>query len=607
MSGDATVVVENLTVGLEGGANIVEDVSLRIRPGEVLGLVGESGSGKTTVALALLGYANEGVRIRGGSVRVAGEELVGRTDDELRRIRGRIVSYVPQDPATSLNPSIRIGEQIREVLRFHAPQRATDAEVAHALASVQLPGDRSFQRRYPHQLSGGQQQRVAIAIAIVCHPVATVLDEPTTGLDVVTQARILEEIGRIRDERGVALVYVSHDLAVISTVADRIAVMYAGRIVEQGTAAAIINTPHHPYTRGLVASVPDHIVPRVLRGIPGVAVGVGDRPVGCAFAPRCDQAIAACEVTMPELETLAGDRAVRCFAWRATPGVSFEDRRFPPAAEPLAQPLLAVEALHAQHRIRDGVVVAAAEVSFAVGRGACVALVGESGSGKTTIARCVAGLHARSGGRVALEGVELAPLAHSRTREQRRRLQIVFQNPYESLNPRHTVQSTLAWPAQRLAGLSRAEATAQAVELLERVRLPKRAARRYPSELSGGERQRVAIARALAVRPDLIVCDEVTSALDVSVQAAVLDLLAELRRELGLALLFITHDLGVVASIADQVLVLDRGVVCEAGSVAELLGAPRQEYTKTLVAAAPSVTGSGVASAGSSTPTEGAT
>jgi peptide/nickel transport system ATP-binding protein len=348
-----SVVVEGLTVGLTGGANIVEDLSLHVAAGEVLGLVGESGSGKTTVALALLGFANEGVRIRAGSVKVGGEELVGRPDHELRRLRGRLISYVPQEPATALNPALRIGDQIREVLRFHAPERANDAEVAAALESVHLPGSRAFRRRYPHQLSGGQQQRVSIAIALVCHPLATVLDEPTTGLDVVTQARILEEIARIRTERAVALLYVSHDLAVISKVADRVAVMYAGRIVEQGATEDVITRPRHPYTRGLLASVPDHVAPRMLHGIPGVAVGVGDRGAGCAFAPRCPQRIAACEVTLPALEPLEGGRSVRCFAWQSTPAISFESRAAGPSIDQLAR-LLAVDDLHAEHRSRRG-------------------------------------------------------------------------------------------------------------------------------------------------------------------------------------------------------------------------------------------------------------
>jgi peptide/nickel transport system ATP-binding protein len=573
-----------LRVELErSGAAIVEDVALELRAGEILGLVGESGSGKTTTALALLGYARPGVRIAAGSVRVGGRELVGRRERELRDLRGRIVSYVPQDPSSSLNPSQRVGQQILEMLRG----RHSGEVVSDALRRVHLPADRGFVRRFPHQLSGGQQQRVAIAMAIVGEPPLVVLDEPTTGLDVVTQAAILDEIRRLRREIGLSMVYVSHDLAVVGAIADRIAVMYAGRVVEQGAAAELLARPRHPYARALVASIPDHRVPRRLRGIEGVAVGVGERPEGCAFAPRCVQQMPECHVDVPALEEVGDGRLVRCLRWRETPPVAFEEPLVAGAEADPAHALLAVEALGAEHRSRGETHVAASDVSFAIAPGQCVALVGESGSGKTTIARCIAGLHAPSAGLVRFGGEVLPPLAGRRTRDQRRRIQIVFQNPNDSLNPRHRVGETIARPARILRGLSAAEARAEVVTLLERVRLPERLANRYPRELSGGERQRVAIARALAARPDLVVCDEVTSALDVSVQAAVLELLAELRRELGLALLFISHDLGVVASVADRVLVLDRGRVCEEGPALGLLRAPQAAYTRSLIEAAP--------------------
>jgi len=370
--------------------------------------------------------------------------------------------------------------------------------------------------------------------------------------------------------------------------ADRIAVMYAGRVVEDGPAAAVLSGPSHPYSLGLLSSIPDPREPRRLRSIPGVAVGVGDRPPGCAFAPRCAQHEAACDEAVPPLERIAGDRFVRCLEWRRTPALVPELRA--PAGAPSATPaLLAVEELRAEHRDHGSCLVAASQVSFALARGECVALVGESGSGKTTIARCVAGLHAPAAGRILLDGVPLELRAGGRTREARRRIQIVFQNPYDSLNPRHRVGDSVARPIRVLRGLSRRDAEREVAELLERVRLPARLAQRFPGELSGGERQRVAIARALAATPDLVVCDEITSALDVSVQAAVLELLAELRAELGLALLMITHDLGVVASVADRVLVLDGGVVCEEGPVLALLSKPEHEYTQRLVAAAPTL------------------
>jgi peptide/nickel transport system ATP-binding protein len=580
--------VDNLRIELLSGEPVVEDVSFRVGHGEVLGLVGESGSGKTTTALALLGYARPGIRIAAGTIEVAGTRLSGLSETAVRRYRGRLISYVPQDPAAALNPSVRVGDQVGKMVGRSAE---TEQRVGEALELVQLPSSSDFRRRFPHQLSGGQQQRIAIAAALVCRPSVVLMDEPTTGLDVVTQANLLAQVRRLQRELGFAIVYVSHDLAVVATIADRIVVMYAGRVVEDGPAPQILSEPHHPYSLGLLSSVPDPCEPRQLRSIPGIAVGIGDRPPGCAFAPRCTQRVAACEESVPPLARTAGARFVRCIEWHRTPALVLESRS--PSSVTRAAPtaLLAVSELRAEHRGRGSTVVAAAQVSFGITGGECLALVGESGSGKTTIARCVAGLHAPAGGRILLEGKPLAPLAGNRTREDRRRIQIVFQNPYDSLNPRHRIADSIARPARVLRGLRRKEAETAVAELLERVRLPARLAERFPAELSGGERQRVAIARALAASPDLVVCDEITSALDVSVQAAVLELLAELRAELGLALLLITHDLGVVASVADRVVVLENGLVCEQGAVLPLLSHPEHEYTQRLVAAAPTLTG----------------
>ena len=581
--------VRDLRVELESGAPVVDELTLSVAPGQIVGLVGESGSGKTTAALALLGYARPGVRIVGGTVEVAGRRVDGSDERTARRLRGSLVSYVPQDPGQALNPALRIRAAIEDMLDEHAGHRPAGATVERSLESVHLPSSPEFRSRFPHQLSGGQQQRVSIALALACEPPVVVLDEPTTGLDVITQARVLEEIERLRRERELAMVYISHDLAVVAQVADWIAVLYAGRIVEEGPTNVVLARPRHPYTRGLVASIPDHVNRRRVRSMPGVAVGVEERPAGCAFAPRCPQRVERCITERPPLEPIEHGSRVRCFEWPSTPPLEHEALPLK-APRPVSEaPLLRIEMLHAEHRARHERTVAATQVSFAVEQGACVALVGESGSGKTTIARCVVGLHEPETGRILLDGKPLATRAGKRTVEERRRIQIVFQNPYESLNPRHRVADAIARPAIVLRGLSRSEASLEVELLLEKVRLPARIAERFPGELSGGERQRVAIARALAARPDLIVCDEVTSALDVSVQAAVLELLAELREELGLALLFISHDLGVVASIADWVLVLDRGTVCEEGPLEQVLSAPKHEYTRRLLEAAPAL------------------
>ena len=589
--------VSGLRVELADGSAIIEDVALELRPGEILGLVGESGSGKTTTARSLFGYHDRGVRMSSGSVTVAGAQLA--TSQQFQRARGRKLSYVPQNPGTSLNPSMRILASIEDMLRANqtgqaqagSPERAADAMAQ--LGRVGLPETSQFARRFPHQLSGGQQQRVCIAIALSCDPAVVVLDEPTTGLDVVTQDRILRELVRLRDERGLAMLYITHDLAVVGKIASRIAVMYAGRVVEQGPAEEILSAPSHPYTRGLVASTPDHLRIRRLTPMAGISVGVGERPDGCAFAPRCPQRVDRCSSELPSLAETSLGHLTRCFEWAATPALDWapaEPASVTGAANTaLREAVLQVQHLSADYRSHGNRHQVVRDVSFTVPKGSCVALVGESGSGKTTIARAIAGLHPPSGGQIVVGGRALPARARDRSVEERRRIAIVFQNPAEALNPLHTVVSAVARPAQVLRQLDRRAAETEARRLLEAVRLSARTADRYPRELSGGERQRVAIARALAGQPDILICDEITSSLDVSVQAVVLDLLRDLRQQLGIAIAFITHDLGVVAAVAERVLILEAGSICEEGSTADVLKSPQHEYTQRLLEAAPSL------------------
>jgi peptide/nickel transport system ATP-binding protein len=372
--------------------------------------------------------------------------------------------------------------------------------------------------------------------------------------------------------------------------ADRVLVMYAGRVVEHGPTEEVIEHPRHPYTHALVSAIPDVHAPRALRGIPGVAVGVGEWPSGCTFALRCRHRESRCHEAVPPLDDVGPRHSVRCIRWEELALATSQDHseRSGIAASGTA-PLLAVSALEARYRSSRDAEAAVRGVSFFTDRRQCVALVGESGSGKSTIGRCIAGLHEPSAGRIVFDGQQLPGHARARSLEQRRRIQIVFQNPYESLNPRHRVGASIERPLRILRRLTRTQARREVGELLERVRLPSRVAARFPSELSGGERQRVAIARALAPQPHLLICDEVTSALDVSVQAAVLELLQDLRRDLDLSMLFITHNLGVVACVADYVLVMERGSLCETGPVDQVLTAPEHEYTRRLLGAAPSL------------------
>lgn len=591
MSAEPVVQVRGLRVEAPSGADIVEDVSFSLSAGEILGIVGESGSGKTTTALAMLGYADRGARFTGGQVLVGGRDLLAEDERAARALRGKLVSYVPQEPNTALNPSMRIGDAVAEMLRTHGTGASPEASVAAVLEKVDLPGEPHFTTRYPHQLSGGQQQRTCISVAIACEPPIIVLDEPTTGLDVVTQASVLRELLRLRETLGVAMVYVTHDLAVIAQVADRIAVMYAGRIVESGPTEEVLRRPTHPYTCGLVAATPDHLRPAVLTPIAGVAVGVGNRPTGCAFAPRCSLSVPECLADVPDLQRVRDGHEVRCVR---SSDVPLPVRSPVPARTQLAESdpeVLCVSRLQCVHTGRRTAVVTVDDVSFVLRRDHCLALVGESGSGKTTIARAIVGLHPASAGEITLGGERLAPSARKRKREQCRRVQIVQQDPAQALNPRMSVRKEIGQAARLSTQLSAGEVDAEVDRLLDLVRLPHHIADLYPTELSGGERQRVAIARALAARPDVLVCDEITSALDVSVQAAVLELLQDLREELGLGLLFITHDLGVVAAIADEVVVLESGRVCESGPVASVLREPTHEYTRRLLAEAPSISG----------------
>lgn len=583
------IIVRGLRVGLTGrDIDVVEGVDLTLHPGEVVGLVGESGSGKTTIGTALLAYARPGADIEQGEVLLDGENVLTMDWRKVRDLRGVRIAYVPQDPAAALNPSIRIGRQIVELMELRGMGTAESrlADARKGLEEVGLPSDREFLSRYPHQLSGGQVQRVALAMAFMPKPQVLVLDEPTTGLDVTTQGMVLRTMGELCRAHRVAALYVTHDLAVIANIADRVAVMYAGQVAELGPKDEIFNNPRHPYTRALLDAIPHLSHARALHGIPGRTPAPGARPEGCRFHDRCAFAEPRCSAAVPELETAAPGHEVRCVrhremqAWDINTGVA-------PDADPNTRrdPILTVSDLNIYYGRKHVV----HNVSFEVGRGEVVALVGESGSGKTTISRCVGGLHKNWTGTIAFDGTELARSARSRTTEQRKRIQYIFQNPYLSLNPRLSVEQIVKRPMELFGIAKGSEATERVAALLERVALGSGVMRLPASRLSGGERQRVAIARALAAEADLMVCDEITSALDVSVQGSIVELLEDLRQSRGISMLFVTHNLALVRSIAAKIQILSAGRVVESGFVVDVMDNPQADYTRRLLANSPTI------------------
>ncbi len=617
--------VEGLVTTVENGSGprvpVIDGVSFDVRRGETLALVGESGCGKSMTALSLVRLLPDAAQAVAGRVLLEGVDLLGLPEAAMRDVRGRRMAMIFQEPGTSLNPVLTLGEQIGEVLRRHADpgSRATErSRVIELLQSVGIAEPAQRVDEYPFQLSGGMRQRAMIAMALALEPDVLIADEPTTALDVTIQAQVLELLRDLQRRRGTAIVLITHDLGVVASMADRIGVMYAGQLVEVATRKAFLSGALHPYSRKLLAAIP-----AFARRADGLAVIRGQVPApgtvwsGCRFADRCEEVLSSCRDALPTLIGDAERHAVRCFRAVLGEGVDLpaadptlmlregEVRRDAIVAEALhaaaqpdaRKPLLVLEGLRVHFPIRRGLlrrtvghVRAVDGVSLEIGRGQTLALVGESGCGKTTVGKAILGLTAATAGRVCFDGEDLAQLGRSALRRYRRRVQIVFQDPFGSLDPRMQVSELVkeGLRAQSI-GISEAERDARVRRLLDQVGLPASAMRRYPHEFSGGQRQRLAIARALAVEPDLIVCDEPTSALDVSVQAQVLNLLRELQRALGLSYLFITHNLAAVEFIADRVAVMYLGRIVEEGAVQAVLRDPRHPYTQALLSAVPGV------------------
>jgi peptide/nickel transport system ATP-binding protein len=588
------LIVEDLRVSIKDtDVDVVDEVKFTVRAGELLGLVGESGSGKTTVALALLGYARRGLVIAHGAVRLDDLDILHLTEHELRRVRGSKVAYVPQDPRAALNPALTIGYQVREAIRIHAEGHVDVEERLRAiLTDVGLDSGKEFAHRYPHQLSGGQQQRVTIAMAFAAKPALIVLDEPTTGLDVSTQRQVLATVQDLCRKHGVAGVYVTHDLAAAGELVSSVCVMYAGRQVEVGPVLQVFTAPQHPYTRGLLAAIPNLDRAERLLGIEGQPPRPGARGTGCTFAPRCPEAEDRCFAHAPPVLKIQGS-AVRCWhADRFRPWGPGADRQLP-AIDVNDSAALAVSTLRASY----GELPVLSDVSFELARETCLAVVGESGSGKTTLAQCIVGLHHSWSGDVEFAGSALARSAAERSVDELRRMQYVFQNPYASLNPRKTVGQIIAQPLEHFVGRD-PEQRDRIVRSLLDVALDPDLIERFPDQLSGGERQRVAIARALVVEPELLICDEVTSSLDVSAQAVIVELLRRLQRKRQLSMIFITHNLALVRSIAQSVVVLKDGRVVESGPVESIIERPAEVYTRQLMSDAPRLIGSQPAGGG---------
>lgn len=602
--------IRDLTVAYDTDGvmlNALRDISLDINSGQTLGLVGESGSGKSTLALAIMRYLSTDGKVQRGQILFQARDLLKLDPEEMSAIWGDEIALVPQDAFSSLNPSMRVGEQIGEVLRQHKDFSAAHAhaKTLELLKMVRLADPELVASSYPHQISGGMQQRILIAMALSTQPRLLILDEPTTGLDVTTEAAVLDLFRELIAEQDTSALYVTHNLGVVAGICDRVAVLYASELVEEASTEALYEQPLHPYTQGLLDSVPrmgqrKDVSP--LQGIPGQIPPLDDLPPGCVFAPRCSLAIDICHDERPPLDTPLPGRRVRCHRWPEILAGEVSAKEPAPLAKPSKpaedETIFRLDDLRVTYPLRRTAaeflsgeparqVKAVDGVSFAVGKRKTIGIVGESGSGKSSLGRAIIGLVEHATGDMQLLDIQLPRDIDKRSPALLRRLQMVFQNPDEALNPYLTIGETLRRPFMTLMGHSRQTADGLVAELLEAVKLPADYAARRPGQLSGGERQRVAIARAFAAAPDLLIADEPVSALDVSVRASILNLLNEMQMNNDTAVIFISHDIGVVAYLVDQVAVMYLGKLMQVNAAEQIFLPPYHPYSEALLSAVP--------------------
>ncbi|MCB9151184.1 MAG: ABC transporter ATP-binding protein [Caldilineaceae bacterium] len=622
MSSSTVLSVKNLAIAYKvrgGEIEAVQNVSFELKEGESFGLVGESGCGKSTVAWSLVNFLGRNGYVKRGSIMFQGEELTGRSPEELRQMRGNRITMVFQDPMQALNPSMRLGDQLTEVLTVHQSmsEEAARKRTLEMLERVHMPDPASVMRRYPHQISGGQQQRVVIAMALLNNPALLIMDEPTTALDVTVEAAVLDLIAELRETFNTAILFISHNLGVVARVCNHVGVMYAGEMVEQATVREIFKNPRHPYTQGLIRCVPRLGADKassMLYPIRGRVPPPNQRSSGCVFGPRCDYAQDRCVAERPALHTLSADyssssapHSVAChfaedivFAdWQPPADMELPVQKngaFTSGQEPI---ILDVDALKKYYDVQGNSfldlfglgekrqVKAVDGISFSVPRGMTLGIVGESGCGKSTLVKTIIGLESATAGQADFMGFDITKDLNDRDAELMEELQMVFQNPDSTMNPSYTVGQQIGRPLLRFGKIPKEQVRAEVVKLLHSVRLGENYYDRLPRQLSGGEKQRVGIARALATRPDLVLCDEPVSALDVSVQAAVLNLLLEVQQEYNSTLLFIAHDLSVVRFFSDYIAVMYLGEIVEIGPAAAIYAPPYHPYTEALLSAVP--------------------